>query len=524
MNYFVKNVEELREAAAKILPDGHSEALAQWAADRLMRHVAATSEYSFPADGHNRHGQIEVRFNAYGVFAIEAAEIRDFLHAFRLENPKKFAKLEKANWSQVAAGCRKWHAALAKPSGKALKRAARAGDGAGVRRVAEAPNGHYWLRLESAEALDVEGVRMGHCVGRGSYDTHTKMAPPAGIYSLRNAEGASILTAEVDEGGEARQIKRIQNSQIEKSDIESLAPLMGLGINISKHARKFGFYCIEGALLSKDEAISYIGNLKPNQVISGTLDLYALPFERLPEGLVVKGYLDVSLSRIKEIPKGLRVSRGLVANNCCQLQRVSNDVKIGGDAAINDCGIFGVIGAGFQIDGNFNLNHCDTIFSLPSDMSAGKSIVISHCKNLISISEYLTVHDDIALIACNNLEKISKRLAVSGSVIIQSCSKLKFVAEDIVVEGDVNLADSISLRELPERTHIGGYLNVGGCRNLKKLPENGAVAGWLNLHGSSIKEIPNGFVVGGDIHAADEVLGADRRIKNLVAVEIESSM
>lgn len=73
------------------------------------------------------------------------------------------------------------------------------------RHVADLAEGFSFVRLLTAEALDLESSRMRHCVGHGAYDAAVQSDDIA-IYSLRDARGRPVLTVEVDiRGGKHRE-------------------------------------------------------------------------------------------------------------------------------------------------------------------------------------------------------------------------------------------------------------------------------------------------------------------------------
>jgi hypothetical protein len=118
---------------------------------------------------------------------------RDWLNSL---GDRDLAKLPRMTWQQAIVRSEEWHDAMRRRSERT---ATIAGDEDNADRI-ESVDGHYWVRLTTKDALDREGEAMGHCIGRGGYDVYVDSADGArggGIWSLRDREGRSVLTAEV---------------------------------------------------------------------------------------------------------------------------------------------------------------------------------------------------------------------------------------------------------------------------------------------------------------------------------------
>lgn len=127
---------------------------------------------------------------------------------------RMLSKLWKLNWKQALEHSQKWHGRLSKNRVKGVA----GNEGTGMR--FQFPDGLYIVHLDTVEALDREGYVMGNCVGKGSYDHYIEativrdgiVLPAdilAGIWSLRDANGKSLVTVEIarDETGHYREVQ-----------------------------------------------------------------------------------------------------------------------------------------------------------------------------------------------------------------------------------------------------------------------------------------------------------------------------
>jgi hypothetical protein len=137
----------------------------------------------------------------------ETALVRDWLNALPETDPRMLDKLHKVTWEQAIQHSLAYHRRLAKRTIRI------AGDDGAVDPLPTV-DGHRWLHLVTPAALDRESEAMGHCVGDGGYDHATWAAGPdgmpvqpadpmdalMGLWSLRDGDGRSVLTVEVDLG------------------------------------------------------------------------------------------------------------------------------------------------------------------------------------------------------------------------------------------------------------------------------------------------------------------------------------
>lgn len=187
----------------------------------------------------------------------EITLVRDWLYgldSFWLE------KLPRITWCQAVEHARKWHEQLAK------QKAVVAGTDGTDSRI-ESVDGCYWVRLTTEKAMDRESVAMGNCVGHGRYDYYLDDLDDlrSGIFSLRDADGQSIITAEISTG-EVEQIQRRENTPVIAAD----APHLG---------------ALSTALEMK------AGTWKSRQMLRDARTGYIYPMDEMPAGMVVQSDL-----------------------------------------------------------------------------------------------------------------------------------------------------------------------------------------------------------------------------------------
>lgn len=144
---------------------------------------------------------------AYGGFEAPdySAVIIDWLNALPEVNPRLLDRIMRITWAQAIDLAVEWHDDLAARRDDGLAGSAGTAD---PTPVAGMP-GWEWVHLVTRIALDLEGKVMGHCVGDGGYDRHSwpngvrpeDWDADAGIWSLRDPEGKSLVTVEIDFDG-----------------------------------------------------------------------------------------------------------------------------------------------------------------------------------------------------------------------------------------------------------------------------------------------------------------------------------
>ena len=165
-------------------------------------------------------------------------------------------------------------------------------------------------------------------------------------------------------------------------------------------------------------------------VVEGKLDLNSTNISSLPQGLHVRG--DLNLFRctgLKTLPQGLTVEGNLSLQQCTRLTELPQDLHVGGDLDLDECTSLTTLHQGLHVGGHLDLSACTSLTELPED---------------------LHIRDDLYLIGCTNLETLPQSLTV---------------------ERDLWLNDCTSLETLPQGLHVGRDLYIDGCTSLTSLPD-----------------------------------------------------
>jgi hypothetical protein len=107
------------------------------------------------------------------------------------------------------------------------------------------------------------------------------------------------------------------------------------------------------------------------RIVNGNLDFTFIPITSLPDGLKVRGYLNLSQRRITSLPNGLRVSGALNLAGT-PIKSLPPDLRVSGGLYLDNSSIES-IPPGFQMDGNLRLNGTP-ITSLPNGLKVSGSL------------------------------------------------------------------------------------------------------------------------------------------------------
>lgn len=278
--------------------------------------------------------------------------VRDWLAALPETDPRMLDKLVRVTWDQAVEHARPYHERLKR------SRLRIAGDEGTVDPIPSV-GGHRWLHLVTPEALDAESAAIGHCVGDGGYDDETwdigddglplrpahSIVANTVIWSLRDRDGRSVLTAQVWGSGRVRQIQRRFNEAPLPEDVahvvilldwlrEAIPDLMDPdwivrderdGSRHHRYAMPDGIH-LKGDTFHLNPCIWHRlptdmrvdGNIMLRGSNQGVLDLdmglhvtgrlKVGPGVRLIGELVVEGDLDLRAADVKMAPEGARVT------------------------------------------------------------------------------------------------------------------------------------------------------------------------------------------------------------------------
>ncbi|WP_298961462.1 hypothetical protein [uncultured Methylobacterium sp.] len=279
----------------------------------------------------------------------ETGLVRDWLNSLAETDPRMLDKLPRVTWAQAVQHTLNYHRLLARRTLRI------AGDDGTVDPI-YTTDGHRWLHLVTRDALDRESAAMGSCVGDGGYDHLTWQEDQAGkpvrpsdnvdalldLWSLRDPEGRSVLTAEIGMGC-IEQVKRqfnyspvpanVPHLAVLLAHLSTLMPHLGLpawlvtdardGSLHHLHQMPDGIHLADGQYLDPNGWTRIPAGLR---IEGGTILAYhgaePVAFQRLhvigklaihgtvrlDAGLVVEGDLDLSSADDKAAPEGARVT------------------------------------------------------------------------------------------------------------------------------------------------------------------------------------------------------------------------
>ena len=173
----------------------------------------------------------------------------------------------------------------------------------GVKHIMDLPNNMSAYQLLTPEALDFESEYMGHCVGKGSYDSGVKDGSIK-IYSIRDERGEPHATLEV-RGNQVHQIKgKANKALIHKYVPATIEFIKNMGLDIVNDLDKIH-------VIKQDGKLWDIFNLPKGFVVRGDLNLRQQDLTELPDlsTITVNGSFDCSFNQLTSL-KGAPQSFG----------------------------------------------------------------------------------------------------------------------------------------------------------------------------------------------------------------------
>lgn len=311
--------------------------------------------------------------------------------------------------------------------------------------------GWYIVRLLTPRALDNESAEMQHCVGHGTYDTRVADGQVI-ILSLRDPHNKPHVTIEVDARTDSIvQIRGKQNARpkaeyarrvrqfIHERDFESIYRPIEIGIVVDEMGKPHS-----------------IDNLPEGLAIKGNLDLTDYALTELPAFLEVRGDLKIGGSAIRELPKGLRVTGSLVASKS-RLER------------------------------------------LPRDHGIARSIDLSSTR-ITELPDDLLVDGDLD-ISDTSMRRLPERLVVTGHLKMESTDIPVFPAS-AVIGLNLFLSGSGVRRFEAKSLYVGGCLMLSNCGRVH-LPDHLAVEHAMFMERTEIASGAKVLDVGGNFYCQD---------------------
>lgn len=163
---------------------------------------------------------------------------------------------------------------------------------------------------------------------------------------------------------------------------------------------------VYGSLYCKNQLITRI-KLPNNLTIKGNLLLYNSHINILPNNLTVKGDLNISYTSIKEIPSSLSLSGHLLASGAKIRSFEDKIVKI---KYCNLSGCHKLyLEDNMTFTGFLDISHTN-IKKLPKNLTVCKSLIINKGSKIKSLPNCLNVLERIHLIGNNDLVEIPRHL------------------------------------------------------------------------------------------------------------------
>jgi len=276
----------------------------------------------------------------------------------------------------------------------------------------------------------------------------------------------------------------VRDNYLSDAEMKKISPSLNKLLNTDpdlKHDAAVKYYAKTHQPKEFAERLRGIGT------VDGDLDLSDFPdLDEIPEGLTIKGYLNVSDTNIKKLPNNLTVNEPVLSKNIEELpekmtilndlylkdssvKRIPPGVKIHGDLFFG-----GEIPEGFEIGGSLYVIGGPDIPRLPTGLRVGGDLAL-HTTNIEVIPSGWKIKGDLDL-SETPVKKISPDLQVGGSLILH--------------KADIETIPPIE---------IGGDLILSDSKKVKLLSPGLRIGGDLKIDGTNIKEVPEGVVVGGKI-------------------------
>jgi hypothetical protein len=164
-----------------------------------------------------------------------------------------------------------------------------------------------------------------------------------------------------------------------------------------------------------------------------------------PEGLQVRGRLDLTNTGAIDLPRGLR---------CYHLELRGSGIR--------------ALPEGLQVEYKLDLQDCRALEELPEGLKVG-SLVLRGCTALRTLPEGLDIYF-LDLQGCARLEGWPRRARIRI--------------------GRLNASGCTRLTSLPMGLRSLAQLDISNCPNLRELPEGLEISSWLDLGDSGVTPLP----------------------------------
>ena len=399
----------------------------------------------------------------------KATEIADrqIQKAEQKHNPKKdiinlaglYSKYKSFN--AILDGVKRWHKEIEE---KIQQEADLKKSLEGTEFLMDLPNGLKAYRLLTPEALDYESNQMRCCIGQGSYDKPVKDGKTK-IYSLRDKKGQPHVTFEIRMNGQVEEMLQCRGKC-------NKAPV--------------GHYLFDTQTFIKDKKIVIKADFNNIGLFYYDNEYYEI--NNLPEGLVIKGDLDVSGYAWEEFPacfSKIIVKGSFICSNCKNLKSLKNmPQSIGGNFNCSYCPKLNSLeGVPQSISGDFNCSGCHNLNSVEgAPQFVGRQILAQNTSIIYLNNQYYNINNlpeglvikgdlDVSGYAWEEFPACFSKIIVKGSFICSKCKNLKSLKNmPQSIGGNFNCSHCPKLNSLegvPQS--ISGDFNCSACHNLNSL-------------------------------------------------------
>ena len=381
----------------------------------------------------------------------------------------------------------------------------------GTEFLMDLPNGLKAYRLLTPEALDYESNQMRCCIGQGSYDKPVKDGKTK-IYSLRDKKGQPHVTFEIRMNGQVEEMLQCRG-KCNKAPVDH--------------------YLFDTQTFIKDKKIVIKADFNNIGLFYYDNEYYEI--NNLPEGLVIKGDLDVSGYAWEEFPacfSKIIVKGSFICSNCKNLKSLKNMPQ--------------------SIGGNLNCSGCHNLNSVEgAPQFVGRQILAQNTSIIYLNNQYYNINNlpeglvvkgdlDVSGYAWEEFPACFSKIIVKGSFICSKCKNLKSLKnmpqsiggnfncsycpklnslEGVPqsISGDFNCSACHNLNSLEGMPQsISGDFNCSGCPKLnsveralqfiggKILIQNSSLIR-LNNQYYEINNLPEGLVIKGDLDVSDYI-------------------
>lgn len=388
------------------------------------------------------------------------------------------------SFEKALAAADEWHADMARKAAKQVyTEADRKRMESGTEFVMDLGDGFTAVKLVTAEALDAESDKMGHCVGQGGYD-RAMMSGAIQIYSIRDARGEPHVTFEI-QNNLVKQCKGKADRLVVKKYLPYVQKFInGAGLNPYDDAKNMGMVKdVNGVFINMYDI--------PEKAHFKNLDLSHTEVASLPKGLIVDGCLNLSGTAIEKLPEDLKVNGDLLLSGT-KIEALPEHFKTGG-SLFADRTPLKSLPSGLDVGGSLDIS--DTAVSrMPYDMKVGRDLNISRT-NITDLPLNLKVNGDFILTRAP-VDFLPPALEVSGSLIARG-SGLSSFPPGIKVGRDLDLSET-AVSSLPDNMSVNGSLLLSHSQ-VDRFPVGLSVRDSLILNGLYISEVPPDFKTGGDL-------------------------